>query len=231
MFEEQRFQQGLWPSERRAFEQVDRLREIQETTFCRAIEQPKRARDAQTSFFGHAKAIPLIDQQQVGVQGFGQGDRRGFSFVQAGDSRQAGGVVNLKPYGRVGDPEMYRRRCESTGKFGMHGVRERNSFKHAGKKLDMPDLDQVVNRAGIGNYQPHGSEPQFFESLTFLLEVFKRVVLIDAMGFEKTIQLDAGQPQHLTQLRFGDAAGPEFFKREGFKRPALQFIMDGFAAQ
>jgi hypothetical protein len=95
----------------------------------------------------------------------------------------------------------------------------------------MPDLDQVVDWAGIGNYQPHGSEPQFFESLAFLFEVFERVVLIDAMGFEKTIQLDAGQPQHLTQLRFGDAASPEFFKREGFKRPALQFVMDGFAAE
>jgi len=95
----------------------------------------------------------------------------------------------------------------------------------------MPDLDQVVDWAGIGNYQPHGSEPQFFESLAFLLEVFERVVLIDAMGFEKTIELDAGQPQHLTQLRFGDAASPEFFKREGLKRPAFQFLMDGFAAE
>ena len=95
----------------------------------------------------------------------------------------------------------------------------------------MPDLDQVVDWAGIGNYQPHGLEPQFFESLAFLLEVFETVVLIDAMGLEKTIQLDAGQPQHLTQLWFGDAVGPELFKREGFKRPALQFVMDGFAAE
>jgi hypothetical protein len=78
---------------------------------------------------------------------------------------------------------------------------------------------------------PHGLESQFFESLAFLLEIFETVVLIDAMGLEKTIQLDAGQPQNLTKLRFGDAGGPEFFKREGLKRPALQLVVNGFAAE
>jgi hypothetical protein len=139
--------------------------------------------------------------------------------------------VDLKPRRRVGNPEMHRCRRASIGKLGLDGARNRHSFKHAGKKLDLPDQDQVVDWAGIGNYQPHPSESQFFEGLTFLLEVFQSVVPIDAMGLEKTIQLDAGQPQHLTQLYFGDAAGPEFFQRESFKRPALQFVMDGFAAE
>lgn len=113
----------------------------------------------------------------------------------------------------------------------------RNSFKHAGKKPDvpdlddMPDLDQVVDRAGIGNHQPHGSESQFFESPAFLLEVFPAEVLIDAMGLEKTIQLDASQPKHLTQLWLGDPARPEFFEREGFQRPALQLVMNGLTAE
>ncbi len=64
-----------------------------------------------------------------------------------------------------------------------------------------------------------------------MLEVFERGVLIDAMRLDKTIQSDAGQPQHLTQLWFCDAPGPEFFDREGFERPALQFGMNGFPAE
>ena len=139
--------------------------------------------------------------------------------------------MDLKPRWRVGDPEMHRCRSESVGKFGLDSTRNRNSFKYAGKKVNMPDLDQVVDWAGIGNHQPHGSESQFFKSQAFLLEVFQAVVLIDAMGLEKAIQLDASQPQHLTQLWLSYAAGPEFFKREGFQRPALQFVMNGLAAE
>jgi len=69
-----------------------------------------------------------------------------------------------------------------------------------GRKLDVPNLDQVVDRAGIGDYQLHRLEPQFFESLSFLFEVFQTVALINTVGFQKTVHLDAGQPQHLTQL-------------------------------
>ena len=51
------------------------------------------------------------------------------------------------------------------------------------------------------------------------------------MGLEKTVQPDAGQSRHLAQLWFGDAAGPELFNREGFKRAALQFVMYGLTAE
>lgn len=141
MFEEKRFQQSPWPSERRAFEQPDRLREIHQTTIRRQIEQSKSARDAQTSLLGHAKAIPLINQQEVGMEGFRQGDRCGFAFIQARDSRQKCGVVDLKPRGRLGDPETHRCRRESMGKLGLDSDRNRDSFKHAGKKFHMRDLD------------------------------------------------------------------------------------------
>ena len=75
MFEEKGIEQSGRPSERCALERVDRQREIDQTTLRREIEQSERAGDAQTSVPGHAKAIPLIDQQQVGVGGFRQGDR------------------------------------------------------------------------------------------------------------------------------------------------------------
>ena len=117
------------------------------------------------------------------------------------------------------------------GKLGPDSDRNRDSFKHAGKKLHMPDLDQVVDRTGIGNHQPHRSESQFFESLAFVLEVFQTVILVDAVGLEKTVQLNASQSQHLTQLQLGDAACPEFLKREGFQRPALQLVVNSLAAE
>src|SRR3954452_17006449 len=90
------------------------------------------------------------------------------------------------------------------------------------QELNMADLNQGIDRAGVGDHQPHGLESQFLEGLPFLLEVLQGVVLIDAMRLEETIQLDAGQTKHLTQLRFGDASGPEFFQSKTFERPARQ---------
>ena len=46
----------------------------------------------------------------------------------------------------------------------------------------MADLDQVTDGSGIGDDQSHGLEPELFESLPFLLEIFERVLLVDAMG-------------------------------------------------
>ena len=73
---------------------MDRLRKIKQATLPRKIEHTKRARDAKASVPGYPKAIPLIDQQQVGVQGFCQGDGCGFSFVQTGHSWHPDGVVD-----------------------------------------------------------------------------------------------------------------------------------------
>ena len=38
------------------------------------------------------------------------------------------------------------------------------------------------------------------------------------MRLEKTIHLDARQPEHLTQFLLGDATGPKLFNGEGFQR-------------
>ena len=45
------------------------------------------------------------------------------------------------------------------------------------------DLDQIIDRAGIGNYQLHRLKSEIFKSSSFLLKVFEGVVLIDAVGF------------------------------------------------
>ena len=61
------------------------------------------------------------------------------------------------------------RKCMGKFRLDCHG--NRNPLKHEGKKFDLPDQDQLVDRTRIGNHQPHESELQFFESLAFLFEV------------------------------------------------------------
>jgi hypothetical protein len=59
-------------------------------------------------------------------------------------------------------------------------------------------------------------------SLPFLFEIFKRVVLIDAMRLEEAVQLDPCQTEHLAQLGFGDAPSADLFKGETFQSAARQ---------
>jgi len=70
----------------------------------------------------------------------------------------------------------------------------------------------MTNRTGL--------EPDLFESPAFLLEIFERVFLIDAMSLEKAIQLDASQTEHLTQLYFGNAACSERFEGDALQSHA-----------
>jgi hypothetical protein len=58
----------------------------------------------------------------------------------------------------------------------LNGERQRDFFKHAGKKIDLTDQDRIIDRAGIGNDQPHRLEPEFFEGLPLLFKIFERVL-------------------------------------------------------
>jgi len=40
------------------------------------------------------------------------------------------------------------------------------------------------------------------------------------MGFEKAVQFDASQAEHMTQLNFGDTARPERFESNAFQSHA-----------
>jgi len=79
---------------------------------------------------------------------------------------------------RCGDPASNRQGRGRIGKLGLNGERQRDFFKHAGRKIDLTDEDQIIDRAGIGNDQPHRLEPEFFEGLPFLFKIFERVLLI-----------------------------------------------------
>ena len=128
--------------------------------------------------------------------------------------------MDFKPCGRCGDPAPDHQGRERVGKLGLNGDRQRDFFRHAGKKIDLTDQDQIIDRAGIGNDQPHRSEPELFEGLPFLFKIFERVLLIDAMGLEKAVQFDASQAEHVTQLNFGDTARPERFEGEALQSHA-----------
>jgi hypothetical protein len=75
------------------------------------------------------------------VEGFREGDGGAFSSIQARNLRQDARVVYFKPCVRCGDPTTNRQGRERVGKFGLNSARKRDSFKHAGQKLDMADLD------------------------------------------------------------------------------------------
>lgn len=231
MFEEKGFEQSLWSPKHGCFERADRLGEVDKAAIGGEVEQSQSAGGPQSSFFGYARALPLVNQQQVGAERFREGDCGGFSLVETGRLRQARSVVDFQPWGRGGNPQAHRWRREGMGEFGFGGGGESDSFEDARQQADVADLNEIVNGTGIGDHQPHGSDAQFFEGLAFLLEVFERVVLIDAVGFEEAIELDAGEAQHLAQLQFGDAAGAEFFEGEGFEGSAFQLFVDGFAAE
>lgn len=213
-------EQGLRTPEACKLQLADRFREINQAATRRKIEQSKRSGDAQPSILGDTKAIPLVDQQQIGVEYFRQRDSGGFSIIQAGHLGQVGCVVNLKPLGRDCDPVLDLQRCARFGKFSLDCGRQSHSFKHARQKLNVADLDQIIDGAGIGDHQPHGLKPQFFERSTLLLKISESVILVDAMRLEETIQFDPFQAEHLAQFDFGDAACPKFFEGEGFERPA-----------
>ena len=63
----------------------------------------------------------------------------------------------------------------------------------------MAKLDQIVDGTSIGD-DKHKLLPEFFESPAFLFKIFESVLLIYAMMLEKTVEFNAGQAEHLTQL-------------------------------
>ncbi len=164
VFEKKGFQQARWPSERRTFKQPDRLPEIEQAALRRKIKHTQRAGDTQALPFRSADASALIDEQQIGLERCRQGDCGGFSLVKSRvrDGFEGFGSDDLKPGGQGGDPALDQRRRDRIGEFSPDHAWKRYPFKQAGKNFDMADQDQIIDRAGVGDHQPHVSEPQFF---------------------------------------------------------------------
>src|ERR1700722_424433 len=162
VFFQKSFKQRFRPVESRVFQFFDRLGKINQPKFRRNIKHAERAGDAQAFSFRHANPIPLIHEQQVGMEGFRERDSGGFSGIEAGYQGQADGVMDFKPGGGRGDPMFYRQRGARAGKFGLDGHRKSDLFKHAGKQINIANLNQVTDGAGVGNYQLHGLKSKLF---------------------------------------------------------------------
>jgi hypothetical protein len=69
------------------------------------------------------------------------------------------------------------------GQLRDYGGWQDQIFKQSGKEIDVSDQHQIVDRAGVGYYKPHLLESQLFQGFAILLEIFHRVVFVNAMGF------------------------------------------------
>ena len=70
----------------------------------------------------------------------------------------------------------------------MHGGWQDNLLEENWKKIDTPDQRQIVDRSGIGDYEPHGLESQLFQGVAITLKIFHGVVFIYAMRFEEPVE-------------------------------------------
>ncbi len=78
------------------------------------------------------------------------------------------------------------------GEFLLHGARENNSLEKARQQVNGPNQDQIVDRPCVSNDQAHSLESQLFECLAFAFEILHRVVRKNTVGFEISVQFDAG---------------------------------------
>lgn len=65
--------------------------------------------------------------------------------------------------------------------FGSDGVRKDHPFEQARQKVDLSDKNQIVDRSGIGDDQPHNLEAELFESAALLFETFECVFLVHSV--------------------------------------------------
>ncbi len=86
----------------------------------------------------------------------------------------------------------------------------------------MGPVSAMTNRKGL--------ESKLFQSPSFFPEVLKGIFLIDSVPLQEAIQRNTAQAEHLAQVKFADASGPEFFEDERFQGADLQLVMNGFAA-
>ena len=121
---------------------------------------------------------------------------RSLSLVEAFYRSRLRCVGNLDPGRRIGDPAPDGQRRTFVSQFRLHNGRQDDGFSQAWKKVNVFDEDKVVDRAGVGDHQPHGSETQALEGGAFLLKIFHGVVFVDAMGLEEAVKLNARQSKH-----------------------------------
>jgi hypothetical protein len=69
----------------------------------------------------------------------------------------------------------------------------------------MPDQDEVIDGASIGNDESHGSESKAFEAFALTSGILQRVIDPYVVGFQKPVDLIAGsKTQKAPQFSLSD---------------------------
>lgn len=103
----------------------------------------------------------------------------------------------------------------------MHGGRNDHRFKKARKKLDLFNQHEIIQRASIGDHDPHSSKSQRLQGFPFTLEIVERIVLIDIVSLEESVDLVAGfKAKQAPEIGFVNMAQPVFLRGQGFQRAA-----------
>lgn len=111
----------------------------------------------QTPTQGNGITSALVDENKIGFQRDPKRDGGTFAGIESGEARII--VVHCfkhtQPCWRRFDSRLDRRGSRGVAKFARHFARNRDGFKEAVKKFDMPDLHEVTDGAGVSDNQQH----------------------------------------------------------------------------
>lgn len=104
---------------------------------------------------------------------------------------------------------------EFTGHFGWDGDR----LKEAVEEIDVPDLNEIADRAGVRDDQQHlKAEP--LQACPFTLEILQRVVDPDFVALEKRVDLVARcEAKQAPEIGFVQVSLPVFLGDQSLKGP------------
>ena len=168
-------------------------------------------------------AAPVIHEQQIGVERGGKRNSlcftgaellyRGLGEVQC--------LVHVHPRGRIGNPVAHRKWCVRIGQLVFHSGWQDYFCKQRGKDFDMPDQDQIINRAGVGDDEPHRLQAKLLKAIDLTTKILNGVFNPNVMGLQKSVELIAGaKPEEASQFILGEMTALVFLQRQCLQRLA-----------
>ena len=144
-------------AEIRLLQPLDSTVQIDQLALGGQVQDAEGAGGFQTLTHGGSITSALVDENEIGLERDPKRDGGAFAGIESGEARIV--VVHrfkhgLPCWGRF-DPRLDRRWCRGIAKFARHLGRNRDGFKEAVKEIDMPDLHQVTDGAGVSDNQQH----------------------------------------------------------------------------
>lgn len=133
--------------------------EVDHAPLRREIQQPEGTRHPEAPLSTYTHSGAFIHQQEAGPKRLRQRNRGGLCFIEPAFGSRSGYGVDLQPPGRLRNPLPDRFRRVSMAKFDGDQPGHGNFYEQDGKQLDVPDEDEVVDRAGAGNDPPNHYRP------------------------------------------------------------------------